>query len=158
MTLTLLLPGSHTHDWLIDTQCLLAAGPVLGMGLQKQSRLIPAWVLDEDWVLGRAHPPEAPEGRVPTSTWLGPLENQEAPGLSRKEYMQDLEKEFIVHISSPGLGTWVRLLASFTPLPLQTEELLLRSLSLFLPLSNGAENSTCLVWWYRWNEQTQPKR
>lgn len=63
----LLLPGSHSHDWLTETQCLLAARPVLGMGLQKRSRLIPAQVLSEDWVLGRAHPPVAPEDRVPTS-------------------------------------------------------------------------------------------
>lgn len=61
MTLALLLSGSHTHDWLTDTQCPLGARPVLGMDYRGNANPCTG-ALSQDWVLGRAHPPVAPEG------------------------------------------------------------------------------------------------
>lgn len=51
------------------------------------------------------------------------LRIREAPGLSGREYVWSLEKDFILHVLCPGPKSWVRLPASFTLSTLQTKEL-----------------------------------
>lgn len=103
-------------------------------------------MLSEDWVLGRAWPPVAPEC-LPALAWG--LWRIRTPQACLEGSMCEIWGKNLFSASpGPGPGTWVKLLASFTPSALQTEELLLPSLSLFSPLSSGAKNSTCLmVWW-----------
>lgn len=91
----------------------------------------PHSVVSEDWVLGSAQPPGLPRAECLPALVFSSLRIREAPGLSGRECMWDLEKEFILHILCPGPKTWVGLLASFAPSALQTEELLLTSLNLF---------------------------